>query len=78
MKKKIAIVAGGDQSECEVSLRSAEGLYGFIDKKRYDLFIVTIVGEDWSAICDDTKFPIDKNDFSFVNAVGQKVKFDFA
>lgn len=33
MKRTIAIVAGGDSSELVVSLRSAQGLYSFIDKE---------------------------------------------
>ncbi len=78
MKKKIAIVAGGDQSEVEVSLRSAAGLYSFIDKEKYDLYIVTIVGLDWHVEVDKKKFIINKNDFSFVNEKGEKVNFDFA
>lgn len=36
MKRTIAIVAGGDSSELVVSLRSAQGLYSFIDKERYN------------------------------------------
>lgn len=32
MKRIIAIVAGGDSSEHDVSMRSAEGIYSFIDK----------------------------------------------
>ncbi|MBR3518629.1 MAG: D-alanine--D-alanine ligase [Paludibacteraceae bacterium] len=78
MKKKIAIVAGGDQSELEVSLRSAAGLYSFIDKEKYDLFIVTIVGTDWKVEYDGEKYNIDKNDFSFTDKAGEKVRFDFA
>lgn len=78
MKKKIAIVAGGDQSELEVSLRSAAGLYSFIDKEKYDLFIVTIVGTDWKVEYDGEKYNIDKNDFSFTDKAGGKVRFDFA
>lgn len=78
MKKKIAIVAGGDQSELEVSLRSAAGLYSFIDKERYDLFIVTIVGTTWEVECDGEKYTIDKNDFSFTDNKGNKTRFDFA
>ena len=31
-KRTIAIVAGGDSSELPVSLRSAQGIYSFIDK----------------------------------------------
>ena len=40
MKKNIAIVAGGDSSEVVVSLKSADGLYSFIDKEIYNVFIV--------------------------------------
>ena len=39
-KRTIAIVAGGDSSELVVSLRSAQGIYSFIDKERYNLYIV--------------------------------------
>ena len=39
MKRTIAIVCGGDTSEFEVSLRSAQGIYSFIDKERYTLYI---------------------------------------
>ena len=78
MKKKIAIVAGGDQSELEVSLRSAAGLYSFIDKEKYDLYIVTIVGTNWEVECEGKKYAIDKNDFSFTDNQGNKTRFDFA
>lgn len=78
MKKRVAIVAGGDQSELAVSLRSAQGLYTFIDKDKYDLYIVTIVGTDWQVEADGTKYAIDKNDFTFVNDKGEKKGFDFA
>ena len=78
MKKNIAIVAGGDSSEVVVSLKSAAGLYSFMDKERYNLFIVTIVGQTWQVELSETeKIQIDKNDFSFV-LNGQKTKFDFA
>ena len=76
--KNIAIVAGGYSSEYEVSLRSAEGIYGFIDKSRYNLFIVVLRKESWTVMMSDGSTPeIDKNDFSFI-ADGQKVKFDYA
>ena len=40
MKRTIAIACGGDTSEFEVSLRSAQGIYSFIDKEKYTLYIV--------------------------------------
>ncbi len=78
MKRTIAIVAGGYTSEYQVSLRSAEGLYSFIDKDRYDLYVVVIHGLDWHVrLSDGTTAPIDRNDFSFT-ADGRKHVFDFA
>lgn len=78
MKKKIAIIAGGDSSEIVISLKSAEGLYSFIDKDKYDLYIATIKKGEWNVrLADDEQVPIDKNDFSFLEK-GQKQHFDFA
>ena len=78
MKRIIAIVAGGDTSEYEVSLRSAQGIYSFIDKERYELYIVVMHGTDWYVrLSDGQTEPVDRNDFSFTHD-GNKVKFDFA
>ena len=77
-KRTIAIVAGGDSSELVVSLRSAQGIYSFIDKERYNLYIVEMEGKRWEVVLPDgNKTPIDRNDFSFVEG-GKKKKFDFA
>jgi D-alanine-D-alanine ligase len=69
LKRNIAIVCGGDSSEHDVSLRSAQGLYSFFNKERYNLYIVDVKGTDWHVNFDngDTA-EIDKNDFSFVMA----------
>ena len=76
MKRVIAIVAGGYTSEYQVSLRSAQGLYSFIDKDKYDLYVVVIHGLDWYVQLDgDQRADIDRNDFSFIHD-GKKVKFD--
>ena len=77
-KRTIAIVAGGDSSELVVSLRSAQGIYSFIDKDRYNLYIVEMEGKRWEVVLPDgIKTPIDRNDFSFVEN-GEKKNFDFA
>lgn len=78
MKRTIAIVAGGDTSEFYVSLRSAQGIYSFIDKDQYTLYIVEMQGLRWEVeMPDGTKVPVDRNDFSFMNGT-EKIKFDFA
>ena len=77
-KRKIAIVCGGDSSEHDVSLRSAQGLYSFFDKERYDVYIVDMKGLDWNVdLGDGTTSKIDLNDFSFKKE-GHKVFFDYA
>ena len=77
-KRKIAIVCGGDSSEHDVSLRSAQGLYSFFDKDRYDIYIVDIKGLDWNVdLGDGTTSRIDLNDFSFKKD-GHKIFFDYA
>ena len=78
MKRTIAIVAGGDSSELPVSLRSAQGLYSFMDKERYDLYIVEMEGHRWAVHLNDGNLTlIDRNDFSFIEN-GEKKHFDFA
>ncbi|MDR0828533.1 MAG: D-alanine--D-alanine ligase [Prevotellaceae bacterium] len=77
MMKKIAIIAGGNSSECEVSLKSAKGLMSFIPDD-YQKYVVTIIGKNWNVqISENEQLPIDKNDFSFIKN-GEKIKFDFA
>ena len=77
-KRNIAIVCGGDSSEHDVSMRSAQGLYSFFDKERYNVYIVDVKGLDWNVHFEDgTPAPIDKNDFSFL-VNGKLVVFDYA
>ncbi len=65
MKKKIAIVAGGDSSEHEVSLRSAAGILSFMDAERYDCHIVAQRGQDLHVLDGEKQYPIDLRDFSY-------------
>lgn len=84
MKQKIAIVAGGDSSEYVVSLRSAQGIWSFMNHDKYDTCIIVIKGTDWKMVEYDGKeydwtqtWPVDRQDFSVVKD-GTKLTFDFA
>lgn len=78
LKRTIAIVCGGDSSEHDVSLRSAQGLYSFFDKERYDVYIVDMKNNDWHVnLHDGTTAQIDRRDFSFMEN-GKLVQFDYA
>lgn len=78
MKKTIAIVAGGDSSEHDVSLRSAEGIHSFLDKERYEVYIIEIKGMTWEAhLKDGSRSNVDRNDFSFMEG-GKRIRPNFA
>ena len=78
LKRTIAIVCGGDSSEHDVSLRSAQGLFTFFDKERYHVYIVDVKGQDWHVeLPDGTTAKIDRNDFSFIEN-GKARLFDYA
>lgn len=78
MKRTVAIIAGGDSSEHEVSMNSAKGIYSFIDKEKYNLYIVELSKKAWEAVLPDgTRAKVDKNDFSFMDG-NNKIKPDFA
>lgn len=77
-KRNIAIVCGGDSMEHDVSMASAEGLYSFFDKSRYNIYVVDIKGQEWNAhLSDGSKSPIDKNNFSFSDG-GKTITIDYA
>ncbi len=76
-KKNIAVVWGGYSSEKEVSERSAQGIYNFIDKVKYNVIKVCIDEQKWEAEYNNTKYTINRNDFSFM-ANDQHIQFSFA
>ena len=78
MKRKIAIVAGGDSSENPVSLRSAATILEYMDKDKYEPYILEIEGKNWQVhVKDCVSAPVDRNDFSFTYN-GVKTVFDYA
>ena len=64
-KRRIAIVAGGDSSEHDVSLRSAAGIMSFLDKDRYEAEIIELKGADQQALNRITEF-----DFAYITIHG--------
>ena len=73
--KTIAIVAGGDSSEFEISVKSANEVRNILSY-RYIVYIIMIRGTNW--YCLDQKgicYNIDKNDFTLVTGE-LRIKFD--
>lgn len=73
--KTIAIAAGGNSSEFEISVKSAGEVHRLLSSK-YRPYIIMIRGSNW--FWEDLKgrfHSIDKNDFS-LNVDGEKIRFD--
>lgn len=78
MRKNIAVVTGGNSSEYEVSLRSADLVELSLDKSKYNIFRVVIKDIHWFVQLNNSlNVHIDKNDFSFTYE-GRKYLFDCA
>ena len=65
MKEKIAIIAGGDSSEHDVSLRSADSIKGWLDPERYDAEIVELQGADLKTLNKITEY-----DYAYITIHG--------
>lgn len=77
MKKNIVVIAGGNSSEYEVSLKSGNHIFSEVDEERYHKYLMILKGRDWQVEIDGKKYPVEKNDFSF-QLDGRKITFDFA
>lgn len=77
MKRNIAVIAGGNSSEREVSLRSANTVLEHLDKEIYNPYLVEIKGKTMCTVLDGNQYPIDLNDFSF-SKDGEKIVFNYA
>jgi D-alanine-D-alanine ligase len=75
MKKTIAIIAGGDSGEYEISMKSGRVVYDFTDREKYIPYLIQIRGSDWFCEENSVKYPMNKDDFS-LNIDGRKITFD--
>ena len=77
MKKNIALVAGGDSPEYQISINSAKEIASVLNPEKYNVYTVIIRKGKWIVKQKEEEIPVDKNDFSFQSARG-KIKFDIA
>lgn len=76
MKAVIAIAAGGDSAEEEISLLSAQTVFDNLDRNKFEPIIVFMQNGKWEARLNEHSFPIDKNDFSF-ELDHNRIQFDY-
>lgn len=73
--KNIAVVAGGNSGEFEVSLNSGRMVMQSVDTDLFRPFYVVVKGTDWEAEVDGIMYPVDKDDFSVITET-EKINFD--
>ncbi|MGB5553279.1 MAG: D-alanine--D-alanine ligase, partial [Flavobacteriaceae bacterium] len=76
MRKNIAIIMGGYSSEYQISLKSGNVVFDFLDKAKFDCYRIHIFREKWAYVDTDGKeHAVNKHDFS-VQANGKTIRFD--
>jgi len=73
--KQVAIVAGGDSGEYEISMKSGRQVFLQTDRTRFIPYLIEIRGDNWYCFFKDQRLPVDKNDFS-VTINGNRIRFD--
>lgn len=74
--KKVAILAGGNSGEYEVSLKTAQNILNILDKNLFIPYFIHLKGLEWTYTDSGGKiYAIDKNDFS-LTINNQKIEFD--
>lgn len=73
---KIAIIAGGDSGEYEISLKTADNIFNQLDKTIFEPYLIHFKSKDWTYLAPNgEKIQIDKNDFS-LTIENEKISFD--
>ena len=75
--KKVAVIEGGYSKEKAISIKSAKTVFDNLDRNKFEPTRVLIDENEWTAYDKEGRYPIDKNDFSFVKNE-LKVQFEYA
>ncbi len=76
MKKNIAVVAGGNSGEYEVSIKSGQVVMDHLPEDRYSTYVIIINDQDWyHSTAEDQKVPVDQSDFT-LDLPDAKISFD--
>ena len=64
-RKKVGVVCGGYSSEHNISLQSGENVYSALDRKKWEVFLIVLTEESWTAKDDSSNiYNVSKGDFS--------------
>lgn len=71
----IAIVAGGDSGEYDISIGSGRQVEKNIDRKKFSPYLIEVRGGQWLCRMGTRKVMVDRNDFS-LGSGNRKIRFD--
>ncbi len=69
----IAIFAGGDSSEYEISMKSAAQVRKWLEHSGHLCYLVEVRGGQWTVLHKEKKIPLDKNKLSFRSGKSETV-----
>jgi len=72
----IAIFSGGDSSEFEISVKSANQVKKWLELAGHSCFLIEVKKGHWTVLFEDQRVPLDKNSFS-VKLNRKVISFDF-
>jgi D-alanine-D-alanine ligase len=75
--KKVAVIEGGYSKEKAISVKSAQTIFDNLERTKFNPTMVLIDKNEWTAYDEEGRYPIDKNDFSFIKN-NLKVQFEYA
>ena len=71
MKTKVAVVAGGNSGEFQISVQSGTVVHKYLDREKFDPYFVLIQQLDWMvAMPDGRQLPVNRHDFSVDTGAG--------
>ncbi len=77
-KKTVAIMAGGNSSEEDISLRGARQIANWLNPNKYQSFTIIVKGKNWTLKHPELgDFPVSKDNFS-ATIEGKTITFDCA
>jgi D-alanine-D-alanine ligase len=76
MKRNIAIIAGGDSGEYEISIKSSAVVMKHLDASKFEPYLIVFQGKNWFHLDNNgNRFPVSREDFT-VDLPGKKLSFD--
>ena len=72
----IAVLAGGDSSEFQISVKSGKEIMKWLEKAGYSCYLVIVQGNSWIVKNGENEHAVDMNTFGFTEGK-KKIRFKY-